>query len=91
MAEARGVEAAPTHQDSEDSLAAAAARSRWAQLLARIYEASPLRCPECGSHMRILAFLTDPDPTDDLNHTPAFDPADPEPVPEFDLDQICGA
>lgn len=40
----------------------AAARSRWARLLARIYEVFPLRCPQCGSGMRILAFLTDPGP-----------------------------
>jgi hypothetical protein len=24
---------------------------------------------------------------DDFDQTPAFDPTDPEPVPEFDLDQ----
>jgi hypothetical protein len=39
----------------------AAARSRWARLLARIYEVSPLRTPDCGSDMRLLAFLTDPE------------------------------
>ena len=53
----------PPAQDSDDSFTGAAARSRWAQLLARIYEVFPLRCPECGSDMRILAFLTDPEPT----------------------------
>jgi len=37
-----------------------AAHSRWARLIARIYEVSPLRCPECGARMRILTFLTDP-------------------------------
>ncbi|MEX0891400.1 MAG: transposase, partial [Gemmatimonadota bacterium] len=37
-----------------------AARSRWARLIARIYEVSPLTCPNCGAEMRILAFLTDP-------------------------------
>ncbi len=132
--EAGGVEAAPTHQDSDDSFTGAAARSRWAQLLARIYEVFPLRCPECGSDMRILAFLTDPEPTgailrhlelpaapprlspargppqpafdlhadpvtpvqapaptDDFDQTPAFDPAEPEPVPELDYDQTPGA
>ncbi len=35
-------------------------RRRWAQLLARIYEVHPLRCPACHGEMRILAFLTDP-------------------------------
>ncbi|HUG40906.1 MAG TPA: hypothetical protein VMM12_10490 [Longimicrobiales bacterium] len=60
--EAHPCEAAPTHEDSAHTLTGAAARSRWAQLLARIYEAFPLRCPECGSDMRSLAFLTDPGP-----------------------------
>jgi len=35
-------------------------RRRWAQLLARVYEVHPLRCPACHGQMRILAFLTDP-------------------------------
>jgi hypothetical protein len=37
-----------------------AACSRWARLIARIYAAFPLSCPDCGAEMRILAFLTDP-------------------------------
>jgi hypothetical protein len=51
------------HAHPAATLTGAAARSRWAQLLARIYEVFPLRCPDCGSEMRILAFLTDPEPT----------------------------
>ena len=95
-----------------------AARSRWARLLARVYEVFPLHCPDCGADMRILAFLTAPEPTHailrhlglpatppplspargppqpdlgfdpepdlDFDQTPAFDPAEPEPVPDFD-------
>jgi hypothetical protein len=121
------------HEDPAATLTGAAARSRWAQLLSRIYEVFPLRCPDCGSEMRILAFLTDPEPTgailrhldlphtapplsparappqaalkldadpvapvdslfpDDLDQTPAFDPPNPEPVPELDFDQTRGA
>jgi hypothetical protein len=101
------------------------ARSRWARLLARIYEAFPLSCPDCGGEMRILAFLTDsftvlgilrhlglphtappltparsppggdpalePGPSLDLDQTPAFDPTEPEPIPDFDFDQTWGA
>jgi hypothetical protein len=74
------------------SLTGAAPRSRWAQLLARIYEVFPLRCPECGSDMRILAFLTDPEPTSailrhlDLPHTPPrLSPARGPPQPAFEL------
>jgi hypothetical protein len=47
----------------------AAARSRWARLLARIYEVFPLTCPDCGGDMRILAFITAAEPVDAiLNH-----------------------
>ena len=35
-----------------------AARSAWALLLARIYEAFPLICPRCGGELRIIAFIT---------------------------------
>ena len=31
----------------------------WALLLARIYECLPLRCPNCGEPMRIIAFVLD--------------------------------
>lgn len=44
--------------DLPDSPHRAAARSRWARLLARIYEVFPLTCPDCGGDMRILAFIT---------------------------------
>ena len=95
-------------------------------LLARIYEVFSLQCPECGADMRILAFLTEPEPVQailrhlglptappllspargppkhhlgfdrepdlDLDQTPAFDPTEPEPVPDFDdLDPNGGA
>ena len=34
------------------------ARRRWAELLRHIFEVDPLRCPACGSEMRIVAFIT---------------------------------
>jgi hypothetical protein len=121
--------AAHFQEDSAATLTGDAARSRWARLLARIYEVFPLRCLDCGSDMRILAFLTEPEPVgtilrclelphtaprlspargppqpafdldpdpvapvedplpgDDFDQTPAFDPVDPEPLPDLDLD-----
>jgi hypothetical protein len=36
--------------------------SRWAALLARIYEVFPLVCPTCGTALTFIAFLTDPEP-----------------------------
>ena len=41
-----------------------AAGSRWARLLARIYEVFPLLCPHCGAEMPILAFITAAEPID---------------------------
>lgn len=82
----------------------------------------PLVCPACGGELRIIAFLTPPEPVTaildhlglpsrppplaparsppelafafdlgrsefDFDQTPAFDPTDPEPAPEFEFDQ----
>jgi len=46
----------------DDTPHRSAARYLWAMLLARIYEAFPLSCPQCGSEMRILAFITEAAP-----------------------------
>jgi hypothetical protein len=35
-------------------------RRRWAQLLRRLFEVDPLRCPRCGHAMRGVAFITGP-------------------------------
>ena len=40
--------------------ALAQARHRWAELLRRLFEVDPLRCPRCGDAMRIVAFMTEP-------------------------------
>jgi hypothetical protein len=110
--------------------------SKWAALLARIYEVFPLVCPTCQMPLTFIAFLTEPEPIthilshigeltspplihpargppqtqfamgpgqpeqdevaqesfpDDLDQSPEFDPAEPEPVPEDDFDQNSGA
>ena len=87
--------------------------SRWATLIARIYDVLPLACPSCGASMSIIAFITDPVPLHAIlsyldlatrppplsparappqglfafDQTGGFDPADPEPIPEFEFDQ----
>ena len=76
------------------------ARYLWAMLLARLFESLPLVCPNCGAHMRIIAFITDaapverilgyigepsrPPPIAPARGPPAWDDA-PEPVPDWDL------
>jgi len=87
--------------------------SRWATLIARIYDVLPLVCPSCGGSMSIIAFVTDPVPVHSIltyldlpsrppplsparappqgifefDQTGGFDPADPEPIAEFEFDQ----
>ena len=34
---------------------------RWAALLERVFEIDALRCPRCGSTMRLIAAIEDPD------------------------------
>jgi hypothetical protein len=53
---------APAHTAGEepfDTPHCSPARYLWAMLLARIYEAFPLTCPQCGTKMRMIAFLTE--------------------------------
>ena len=33
------------------------ARQGWAALIKPVYEADPLRCPQCGAQLKILAFI----------------------------------
>ena len=35
-------------------------RASWARLIAKVYEADPLICRHCGSPMRIVAVVTEP-------------------------------
>ncbi len=67
--------------------------SRWAALLARIYEVFPLICPSCQTPLTFIAFLTDPLPiTKILAHIgeptspPPLHPARSPPQTEFLLD-----
>ena len=53
--------ASPIEPVSEPSSAFAAhARSAWARLIRKVYEADPLECPKCHGPMRIIALIDDP-------------------------------
>jgi hypothetical protein len=41
-----------------------AKRSAWARLINKVYDINPLICGECGSEMRIVAFIMDPEQID---------------------------
>ena len=37
-----------------------ASRGSWARLIQKIYEVDPLKCPQCGQRMKVIAVITDP-------------------------------
>jgi hypothetical protein len=47
------------HQERDNSDGSREARSTWARLIKKIFEADPLLC-SCGGRMRIISFITDP-------------------------------
>ena len=48
------IDTKPCHHDTS--------RIAWAQPLARVGEAFPLTCPNCGGDIRLISFITDPGP-----------------------------
>ncbi|MFH1764316.1 MAG: hypothetical protein ABIF09_09000, partial [Gemmatimonadota bacterium] len=66
--------------------------SKWAALLARIYEVFPLICPSCQTPLTFIAFLTDLVPIAQIlahigepTSPPLLHPARGPPQTEFDL------
>jgi hypothetical protein len=49
-----------THHEEPPRVSNSNLRRRWASLIRRVYQADPLICPQCGSKMRILSFITQP-------------------------------
>jgi len=47
-------------QYAQASVSSRESRTEWARLIAKVYEADPLICHHCGSPMRILAVITEP-------------------------------
>jgi hypothetical protein len=37
-----------------------ASRASWARLLRKVFEVDALRCPNCGTEMKVLAMITEP-------------------------------
>ncbi len=76
--------AAPEVRDNSD--ASREARSTWARLVRKIFEADPLLC-SCGARMQIVSFITEPRVIDRiLSHRQsgrcrAVDPFEPRPPP----------
>jgi hypothetical protein len=59
-------------------------RRGWAEMIRKVYEVDPLRCPACGGRMRIIAFLTDYAVVDRIiNHLKLTFIADKPPPPHL--------
>jgi hypothetical protein len=77
---------APAVPERDNSDGSREARSTWARLVRKIFEADPLLCP-CGGRMRIVSFITDPRVVDRiLRHRASGrcktrDPFEPRPPP----------
>jgi hypothetical protein len=41
-------------------------RSAWARLIKKVYGVDPLICPKCGSDMKIIAIIMDPEETEKI-------------------------
>lgn len=59
IAPVEGLAVETVADDPPETIRRSPARYRWVMLLARLYEAFPLRCPQCGAEMRIIAFITE--------------------------------
>jgi hypothetical protein len=62
-------EAEPSRVAAGEALPLREARRRWADLLRRVFEVEPLRCPACVGPMRIVAFLTEREAIDRILHS----------------------
>ena len=78
----------------------ASRRNRWASLLQRVFEVDALRCPRCGSTLRLIAAIEDPGvarkileclglaarapPLEPASSSDGSDQADPDAAWEFD-------
>lgn len=52
------VSEAPIVFAEREDLSLREARRRWAELLRKVFEVDPLKCPGCGGEMRIISFIT---------------------------------
>jgi hypothetical protein len=69
-----GCSDAPQKPSSHDT-----SRIAWAKLLARVGEEFPLKCPNCGGDVRLIAFITQPGPIRKIL-THLGEPLEPPPI-----------
>ena len=88
-AQETGDQAAKTPEERDNADFSREARSTWARLVRKIFEADPLTCGTCGARMRIVSFITEPRVVDRiLRHRESEscrteDPFEPRAPPRF--------
>lgn len=50
---------APGEAVNSDGFSRSPARTLWAMLITRSYETFPLACPQCGTQMKLMSFVTE--------------------------------
>jgi hypothetical protein len=63
---AAGPEETPIKFAEREDLKLREARRRWAELLRKVFEVDPLKCPACGGAMRIISFITKQEVIDEI-------------------------
>ena len=56
------------NHDPDFSVCSPERRAAWARLIAKVYEVDPMICDQCGSPMRILAIITNPQEVKKILH-----------------------
>ena len=51
----------PYYEEEAYSVSDKDSRSTWAKSISQVYDVDPLTCSRCGSPMRILAVITEPE------------------------------
>ena len=84
-----------TNSTDEKACSHDTSRIAWAKLLARVGEAFPLACPNCGGDIRLISFITQPEKIRKIL-THVGEPLEPPPVspargPPVDWDDLVQA
>jgi hypothetical protein len=67
-------------------------RRGWAEMIRKVYEVDPLRCPQCGGTMKLIAFLTEFEVVDRIiNHLKLVFVATKPPPPRIAYQELLMA
>ena len=77
------------HSNGDESEWLKTRRTRWAQLIRKVWQEDPLLCPRCGGTMRIISFITEQGVIDKILRHIGFKHADTPPPRYHPPPQLC--